>query len=213
MPEPATDATADPPAAPNLSATDAKREAILTAALQLMSERTFYGCAVPLVAERAGVATGTIYRYFPSKEALANAVYQRWKGELGRQLLADVDLAATGGDPRQLFHLWWAGLSRFVSEHPVAFNFLELHHHEPYLDEASRALALEIDAAAVMTIEQGQRDGQIRSGNPAVLVALAYGSFAGLVRARQSFGDFLGPDALVEAEDAVWAMLAAPPDG
>lgn len=47
-----------------------KREAILAAALDLFAERTFEGTPVPLIAERAGVATGTIYRYFESKETL-----------------------------------------------------------------------------------------------------------------------------------------------
>jgi AcrR family transcriptional regulator len=47
-----------------------KREAILRAALELFSERGFYGTAVPLIAERAKVATGTIYRHFKDKESL-----------------------------------------------------------------------------------------------------------------------------------------------
>ena len=71
------------PATTTTTPTD-KREAILDAALHLFTERTFAACPVPLVAERAGVATGTIYRYFPSKEALVNEVYRRWKGELKR---------------------------------------------------------------------------------------------------------------------------------
>jgi AcrR family transcriptional regulator len=50
--------------------------------LDLFAERGFYGTAVPLIAERAGVGAGTIYRYFDNKEALVNALYQKWKAEL-----------------------------------------------------------------------------------------------------------------------------------
>jgi AcrR family transcriptional regulator len=32
-----------------------------------------------MIAERAGVGAGTIYRYFPSKESFANAVYRDCK--------------------------------------------------------------------------------------------------------------------------------------
>ncbi|MBI2706527.1 MAG: TetR/AcrR family transcriptional regulator [Actinobacteria bacterium] len=192
-------------------AVEPKREAILDSALQLMSERTFHGCPVPLIAEHAGVATGTIYRYFDSKETLANAVYQRWKGELARRLLDGMaDREATPVHARELFHLWWTSLTQFVTEHPRAFTFLELHHHEPYLDETSQSLALQIDVAAVQTIEQGQRDGAIRPGNPALLVALAYGAFSGLGRAKHAFGDLFEDSAFAEAEDAVWDLLAAP---
>src|SRR5438067_8425981 len=41
-----------------------KREAIMSAALELFVERGFYGTAVPEIAERAEVGAGTIYRYF-----------------------------------------------------------------------------------------------------------------------------------------------------
>jgi len=44
-----------------------KQRQILDAALGLFAERGFHGTRVPLVAEAAGVATGTIYHYFDSK--------------------------------------------------------------------------------------------------------------------------------------------------
>jgi AcrR family transcriptional regulator len=186
---------------------ESKREAILTAALELFSEHTFDGCAVPLIAERAGVATGTIYRYFDSKDALVNAVYQQWKGRLATDLLA---AATPGRTARDQFHAWWSGLARFAIEQPVAFSFLELHHHEPYLDETSRRLAAEIDGAAVATVEQGQREGVMRAGSAPLLVALVFGAFCGVVRARQTYGPVFGADPFAEAEDAAWDLLRCP---
>ncbi|HEY5948292.1 MAG TPA: TetR/AcrR family transcriptional regulator [Kofleriaceae bacterium] len=56
-----------------------KREAIMTAALELFVERGFFGTAVPEIADQAGVGAGTIYRYFESKEALVNALYRQEK--------------------------------------------------------------------------------------------------------------------------------------
>jgi AcrR family transcriptional regulator len=53
-----------------------KRDRLLTAALELFETRGFDGVAVPEIAARAGVATGTIYRYFATKEALVNALYR-----------------------------------------------------------------------------------------------------------------------------------------
>ena len=86
-----------------------KREAILDAALELFAERTFDGTAVPLIAERAGVAAGTIYRYFDSKEALVNALYRRWKGELRRRA---GEAIAAGGTHEERFR---ADLARAVA--------------------------------------------------------------------------------------------------
>src|SRR5712692_781980 len=110
-----------PPAAATTETTPAdKREAILDAALELFAERTFDGTAVPLIAERAGVAAGTIYRYFDGKEALVNALYRRWKGELSSTL---AEAMAMGGTHEERFRLMWGGMWRFASEEPRALAF------------------------------------------------------------------------------------------
>ncbi len=48
----------------------ARHEAILTAARALASEGGIAAVQIAPVAERAGIAAGTVYRYFPSKTAL-----------------------------------------------------------------------------------------------------------------------------------------------
>ena len=55
---------------------DAQREAILTAAAEVLAERGYAGCSVSAVAERAGVATGTVYRHFPGKAELVVELFQ-----------------------------------------------------------------------------------------------------------------------------------------
>src|SRR5262249_27272586 len=107
-----------------------KRDAILGAALELFAERGFHGTTVPEVARRAGVAAGTVYLYFASKEALVNALFQEWKSKLFASLMQDFP---AGGTPREQFQAVWRRLGAFATEHPRAFAFLELHHHG-YLD-------------------------------------------------------------------------------
>jgi len=46
------------------------RREILAAALEVFSERGFHRAKMTEIAERAGVAVGTLYQYFPSKKAL-----------------------------------------------------------------------------------------------------------------------------------------------
>src|SRR5882762_163069 len=48
----------------------AKRERILTAALKLFAHEPYQAVTMDRVAEAAGVAKGTLYLYFPSKDAL-----------------------------------------------------------------------------------------------------------------------------------------------
>jgi AcrR family transcriptional regulator len=54
----------------------ASRERILAAALELVAEHGYAGCSVAAVAERAGLATGTVYRRFPAKADLVAEVFR-----------------------------------------------------------------------------------------------------------------------------------------
>lgn len=47
---------------------------ILTAALEEFSEKGYHATTIDSIAERAGIAKGTVYRYFKTKEALFNAL-------------------------------------------------------------------------------------------------------------------------------------------
>lgn len=55
----------------------ATRERVVAAALQLVSEGGYASAGVQAVAERAGVAVGTVYRHFPSKSDLVSEVFLR----------------------------------------------------------------------------------------------------------------------------------------
>jgi AcrR family transcriptional regulator len=54
----------------------ARRAAILAAAVALASESGMGSVQIAPVAERAGIAAGTVYRYFPSKTALVTALVE-----------------------------------------------------------------------------------------------------------------------------------------
>jgi AcrR family transcriptional regulator len=53
------------------------REALLDAALSLVAERGYAAASPAAVTRRAEVATGTLYRHFPSKSALVAEVFRR----------------------------------------------------------------------------------------------------------------------------------------
>src|SRR5262245_1401210 len=114
-----------------------KRDAILDAALELFADLGFHGTAVPLVAERARVGAGTIYRYFESKEALVNALYQREKRRMLDAVLAEfpVDKPA-----REQFRTFFVRMAAYAKAEPIGARFMELHHHAAYLDDESRQL-------------------------------------------------------------------------
>lgn len=64
-----------------ISSRDAARERILDAAIRLFRERGFDETTMREVASEVGVAIGLAYYYFPSKEALVMAYYERVQGQ------------------------------------------------------------------------------------------------------------------------------------
>lgn len=182
-----------------------KREAILAAALSLFAERGFHGTAVPEVAARAGVGAGTLYRYFASKEALVNALYQRWKGALMGALTASFPADAS---PRQQFHELWQRLGRFAVEHPEGFAFLELHHHG-YLDEESRQREYVGLLGLKGFVERAQAQQVMKAAPPEVLISLVYGGFVGLAKAETHGYLRLTPEVLAAAEQVMWEAVRA----
>jgi TetR/AcrR family transcriptional repressor of multidrug resistance operon len=59
-----------------------KRKKILAAAEVLLAERGFYGLSMKALADSAGVAAGTIYRYFENKKDMINQLHQHVKVEI-----------------------------------------------------------------------------------------------------------------------------------
>ncbi|GII25535.1 TetR/AcrR family transcriptional regulator [Planosporangium mesophilum] len=55
---------------------NASRDRIVAAALGIMAEQGYAGCSVAAVAERAGMATGSVYRHFPTKADLFAEVFR-----------------------------------------------------------------------------------------------------------------------------------------
>ena len=183
-----------------------KRRRLLRAALELFAERGVLGTAVPLVAERAEVAAGTVYRFFESKEVLVNEVFREAKTRLRHAIEDGLDLALPA---KPLFDDFWARLVRFARDEPMAFHFLEMQDHAPYLDEESRALERSVLAPIFAACVRFQAEGALRPDLPIdVAMALVWGAFVGLVKAERLGYLTLDDAALRAARDASWRALA-----
>jgi AcrR family transcriptional regulator len=183
-----------------------KRGRILDAALSLFAERGFHGTPVPMIAERAGVGAGTIYRYFASKEALVNVLYQHWKLAFSDAVSAEFPIEKT--TRAQWSHVFRKAVE-FAQKNPQAFDFLELHHHAPYLDEESRSLETRVLTLAQSILGASRIMKATRDEDPALLMSLVWGGLIQLVRfSRQGMVE-LSPQTLERFESLTWEALRA----
>jgi AcrR family transcriptional regulator len=112
------------------------RERIERAALELFAEQGVEGATTRDIARRAGLAEGTLYRHFATKEELAHSMFLEVSGRLTRRL--DQAERNVRGFVDAFF--------RFAAEEPEAYEFV-IHRHPRRLPEGRRLpkdVALEV---------------------------------------------------------------------
>jgi AcrR family transcriptional regulator len=78
--------------------------ALLDAGAALFAERGYHATTMTAIAERAGAAIGSLYQFFPSKEAVAEALFDRF-AERAASSFARVEERAPGLSPAELADL------------------------------------------------------------------------------------------------------------
>jgi len=158
------------------------RERILEAALRLFHEHGFRGATTAEIARSAGIAEGTIYRYFKDKKELFLACVDPVIEEAVRRELAIVG----PGSPREITHRRIIERYRVIRENQAVFHilFTEARYHP----EIARMLLNQIAAKV--------------SSDEAEIFREAI--------ARGAFRDLPNPLILsVGMTAAIWAMVAA----
>ena len=153
-----------------------KRDAILRAATDVFAERGYFNAQVADVARAAGVAAGTVYLYFRSKDDVLVSIFERTMREAladGRAAVADIK------DPRQrlrkLAHLHLARLGR---DRNLAVVFqVELRQSTKFMERLSSTLLRDYLGLIRSAIADGQRDGAFRTDlNPTAAAKMLFGA-------------------------------------
>jgi AcrR family transcriptional regulator len=106
-----------------------KRGDIMQAALELIAERGFHGAPMAEIAEKAGVAAGTIYRYFENKDVLITELHR----ELEDKIMAVLHEGYPSGRPlRERFLYLIRELLRYFITNPLHFRYMEQYFNSPY---------------------------------------------------------------------------------
>jgi TetR/AcrR family transcriptional regulator, repressor of fatR-cypB operon len=106
-----------------------KRTAILKAAMELIAENGFHGSPTAMIATRASVGTGTIYRYFADKDELIKEVFDEVEGRLKQML--ETGYPAEQSMRQRLDH-YSTGMLHFFIENRMEFKFLGQFYDSPY---------------------------------------------------------------------------------
>ena len=109
------------------------REAILEAAARLFGRRPYHEVLMDEVSDKVGVAKGTLYRYYATKEELFAAVSIFYIEKIGAELKAVGPHGANGSKSAQPLEILRARLVRLIlllEEHKNFFQVMQRHELE-----------------------------------------------------------------------------------
>jgi len=147
-----------------------KRTAIIRAAISVFAHNGYFNSKVADIAREAGVADGTVYLYFKSKEEILHSIFDRTVDEAvadARKQLDDIS------DPREkLRQIARLHLERLGADRDLAVVFqVELRGSTKFMEEFSAAGFAGYLALIRSTFEEGQRAGVFRPDLNAKIVA------------------------------------------
>ncbi len=144
------------------------RDRILESALRLFHENGYRGATTAEIARSAGIAEGTIYRYFKDKKELFLACVEPVIAEAVRR-----ELALVGpGTPREILHRRITERYRVIKENQAVFHilFTEARYHPEIAKILLAQVAAKVSSEEGAVFRSAFEQGLFRSvPNPLIL--------------------------------------------
>jgi len=181
-----------------------KQEDVLEAAMQLFAERGYDGTTVPMIAEKAKVGAGTIYRYFDSKESLVNSLFTKCVLQLSELIRSNFPIHAS---VREQFTHIYSKLFEFALYNVEGFLFINSHCDGYFLDEHSTKIFNDFIGFIINIIECGIEQGVLRPLPPIALIALVYNPIEGLIKVMEKGELTYTAELLKGLEESSWDAI------
>lgn len=179
----------------------AHRERLLDSARQLLAEGGYAAASVSALAERAGVATGSVYNHFASKQELLAAVFRHVAGHELTAVQEAVD--TTSGAAQQLRALVEAFSYRALRSPRTAWALLA-EPVDPLVERERLTYRRGYHALAESAITAGVATGELPAQNPQLSAAAVIGAVSeALLGPLSPVGGRTDPTAVVDGITAL----------
>ncbi|MFM8440550.1 MAG: TetR/AcrR family transcriptional regulator [Acidobacteriota bacterium] len=147
-----------------------KHEAILRAAITVFAEKGYFNSKVADIASEAGVADGTVYLYFKSKEEILHSIFNRAMEKFideGTKELSNIKDVT-----KRLARIAELHLERLGGDRDIAVVFqVELRGSTKFMEAFSAAGFAKYLDIIKRTVEEGQKSGDFRADIKAITIA------------------------------------------
>lgn len=142
----------------------------MVSALKVFAEKGFFGAKVADIAEDAGVADGTIYLYFRSKDDILISLFEHQMERATQVLREATSQGTTSTDKIGRFIGAYAEMAK-ENRHAVEVITIELRQSAKFMKEYENPRFAEFLKLIAQVIEEGQQRGELRADIPAPLAA------------------------------------------
>jgi AcrR family transcriptional regulator len=187
-----------------------RRRSIIQAATQVFGEKGFELATVDGIAEAAGVAKGTVYLYYPSKQAVYDAVFASGMADIERLI---GERLAEAGSAREAIAAFVTVRTEYFQQHPDFFRIYvaEIARHVAGVPESkgSCQLALERQTRALQKVmEKAVAAGEVRHVDPEAAALAVFDMSKGLIGRRLTLGSRSGIHKdITFLTDLIWSGL------
>ena len=154
---------------------DEKQRAIAQATFELVAQTGLSGLTMADIARAAGIATSTLYVYYPSKDELISQLYQDAKTVTAARIMEGV---VPGLPYRARVRRAWGNLLRHRLDQYAEVVFQEQYYNSPWFTEGNREFSTRLMAGFFALMEEGQQQEILK----AVPIPLLTASLVGSVR-------------------------------
>jgi len=149
-----------------------KKEAILKSTLELIKDNGFHGTPISLIAKNAGVASGTIYHYFPSKDAIIMALHNKIRKQMVAAMFNEVN---SKKEFKQQFFEGCINLCKYFINNPSSLIFTEQFNSSPYAKIGSQKEAKALVNKFNEFFQSGMDKGYLKKMEYMLIASVAFG--------------------------------------
>lgn len=181
-----------------------RKQQLIEAAMSLFAERGYSATRILDICDRAGVAKGLFYWYFPTKLDLFSELVRTMRHRLRR---AQADAMDPDADALERIRQGTLASVRFMAEHAHYFALVDVERADPKIADALRSgSGVYLDDVVALIIE-AQQTGEIPDADPRLLAIGVLGAVSSFSNAWRSGNIDLGTDELAEFVGD-WVMRA-----
>ncbi|HVQ56177.1 MAG TPA: TetR/AcrR family transcriptional regulator [Pyrinomonadaceae bacterium] len=158
-----------------------KREAIHRSAIKVFAGKGYFNSKVADIAGEAGIADGTVYLYFKSKDDILHSIFDRAMAEFIAEGKREIE--GLNGPEEKLRRIAELHLEKLGADRELAIVFqVELRGSTKFMQEFSAAGFAEYLDIIRETIAEGQAKGIFRDDiKPVVCAKVLYGALDEMV--------------------------------